>query len=416
MLLIAEAANPEWTSVPLVGWSHAMALRDLVDGHIVTQVRNRDAFLRAGLVENKDFTAIDSERLAKPLWKFASLLRGGNEAGWTTLQAIAPISYYYFERLVWKQFGPRIKSREFDLVHRLTPLSPTTPSILAKKCARAGVPFVLGPLNGGVPWPKWFQQERRNEKEWLAPLRAAYKLLPSYRSTLKHSAAIIAASQFTRQQIPSGFASKTHYIPENAIDPARFSQPRHRQPALPLQLLFVGRLVPYKGADMAIGAAEPLLASGRAELTIVGDGPQRAALEVLAARSAKPSAIRFVGNIPHQKVPEFFAAADALVFPSIREFGGAVVLEAMAMGAVPIVVKYGGPGELVDDETGYSLPIGPREQIVRALGQTLEKIAANPSSLLQKIGAGRQRVYCQFTWAAKANETFKVYSSVLRRP
>ena len=392
-----------------------MAWLSLAFRHIVTQIRNRDAFLRAGLIENQDFTAIDSERLAKPLWKLATLLRGGNEVGWTTMQAIAPISYYYFEHLVWKHFRERIKGRQFDLVHRLTPLSPTTPSTLAKKCARVGVPFILGPLNGGVPWPKWFEQERREEKEWFAPLRAAYKLFPGYRSTLKHSAAIIAGSRYTMQRIPSSFAGKTHYIPENAIDPARFHQLRHRQAALPLQLLFVGRLVPYKGADMAIEAAEPLLADGRAELTIVGDGPQRAALQELAARSAKPGAIRFTGQIPHEQIGEYFAAADLFVFPSIREFGGAVALEAMAMGAVPIVVKYGGPGELVTDETGYCLEIGPREQIVRALGQTLEEIAANPAALFQKIDAGRERVYCQFTWAAKANETFKIYSSVLRR-
>jgi glycosyltransferase involved in cell wall biosynthesis len=416
VLVIAEAANPEWTSVPLEGWSHAMALREQVDGHVVTQIRNRDAFLRAGLMELRDFTAIDSERLAKPMWKLATMLRRGNEAGWTTMQAIAPISYYYFERLVWKQFREQIKNRQFDIVHRLTPLSPTTPSILAKRCQRAGVPFVLGPLNGGVPWPAWFQQERRKEREWLAPVRSAYRLLPGYRSTLKHAAAIIAGSCYTLEQIPTEFANKTHYIAENAIDPSRFGCPQPRQPALPLQLLFVGRLVPYKGADMAIEAAEPLLADGRAELTIVGDGPERAALREQATSSANPAAIRFTGQVPHQKISEHFAAADLFVFPSIREFGGAVVLEAMAMGAVPIVVNYGGPAELVTPDTGFFLDIGPRPQIVQALRRTIETIAADPTSLLQKITAGQQRVKSSFTWQTKAKQVLEIYKQVRNRP
>ena len=412
VLLIAEAANPEWTSVPLEGWSHAMALRELVDGHVVTQVRNREAFLRGGLIEDQDFTAIDSEWLAKPLWRLAGLLRGGNEAGWTTMQSLAPISYYYFERLVWQRFHARIKSGKFDLVHRLTPLSPTTPSMLAKKCARAGVPFILGPLNGGIPWPKWFQQERRKEKEWLSPLRGAYRRLPGYLSTLRHSAAIIAGSQYTRLQIPREFAEKTHYIPENAIDPARFGHKRRRQPAIPLQLLFVGRLVPYKGADMVIEAVETLLADGRATLTIIGDGPERNRLQELAARSKRPGAIRFTGQIPHQQVGEHFAAADLFVFPSIREFGGAVVLEAMSMGAVPVVVNYGGPGDLITIDTGYGLDVGPRLQIVQSLRDTIESIARDPSVLLPKIIKGQQLAQSEFTWQRKAEQVAKVYQTL----
>ena len=47
VLLLAEACNPEWTSVPLVGWSHSRAISNLTDAHLVTQLRNRDAILRA---------------------------------------------------------------------------------------------------------------------------------------------------------------------------------------------------------------------------------------------------------------------------------------------------------------------------------------------------------------------------------
>ena len=58
VLIIAEAANPSLTSAALVGWSCTRAIAAEVDAHIVTEWRNRDDFLRAGLIEGKDFTAI----------------------------------------------------------------------------------------------------------------------------------------------------------------------------------------------------------------------------------------------------------------------------------------------------------------------------------------------------------------------
>lgn len=409
VLLIAEAANPEWASVPLVGWSHARAMAGVADTLLVTQVRNREAILRAGLEEGRDFVAIDSEAVAKRVYNLGERLRGGASVGWTTGTALSSLSYYYFEHLLWGLFGRRIREKEFDVVHRLTPLSPTVPSLLARKCRAAGVPFVLGPLNGGVPWPREFESARRKEREWLSYVRSAYRLLPGYASTRRNASAILVASQDTRAQVPARYLDKCVYIPENGIDPRRFTVPVDGPVERPLKVAFVGRLVPYKGADMLLEAAAPLVREGKVVVDVLGDGPEMGTLREYVAREGIAEGVRLEGWVAHEELQHRLRRSDVLGFPSIREFGGGVVLEAMALGLVPIVADYAGPRELVTDSTGYRIPMGPRELLVRRFREVLGRLAENPDGLRAMGERARRRVFEKFTWEAKARQVLEVY-------
>ncbi len=411
VLVLAEAANPEWASVPLEGWSLAKALAGVVDAHVVTQVRNREAIERAGWREGREFTAIDSEAIARPVFRFGEALRRATGLGWTTTTALESIPYYWFERLVWRRFGRELRAGRWDVVHRVTPLSPTIPSTIVGRCRAAGVPFVWGPMNGGVAWPREFTGVRRAEGEWLSYVRGAHRLLPGYGSSRARAAALVAGSRATWDQIERHH-DRTVYIPENGVDPARFPEAPGPRPG-PLRVGFVGRLVPYKGADMLVEAAAPHVREGRMVLDIVGDGPQRAALERIVAAAGVAGGVALHGWVPHDQVQALLARCHLLGFPSVREFGGAVVLEAMALGVVPVVVDYAGPGEHVTGSTGFRIPLGSRGEIVERLRRVLGDVAARPAQLAPLAGAARERVRSLYTWDAKARQLLEVYRWVL---
>ena len=415
ILVIAEAANPDWVSVPLVGWSLANALRDVAEVHIVTQIRNRDAILNQGLLEGHDFTVIDSEALDRPLYKLANFLRGGKGKGWTTVTAFKALSYYYFEYLFWKRFGKDIRNKKYDIVHRITPLSPTIPSVLAKKCHSIGVPFILGPLNGGVPWPVEFNAERRKEKEWLSYVRGAYKYLPGYKNTLKYSSAIVVGSKDTLKQLPIKHRDKCIRIPENAIDLSRFSNVVNFNSNHPFRVCFVGRLVPYKCPDILLEAAMPLIKKNKIEVDIIGDGPLMNKLKEMLKFNNISSGVRLLGWVEHAKIQKIMCESQVFAFPSIREFGGGVVLEAMALGLVPLIVDYAGPSELVTNNEGYKVPIGSRKSIVLQFEKKLQQLEVDRDDLPRLSVNARKKIIDLFTWQAKSKQILDVYKWVLNK-
>ena len=165
---------------------------------------------------------------------------------------------------------------------------------------------------------------------------------------------------------------------------------------------------------MLIEAAAPLVRKGIVKLDL--DRRRPAGSCAAGARGARGAAGEHLrGWIDHSKLEERLADADVFGFPSIREFGGGVILEAMALGIVPIVVDYGGPGELVSPGTGITLPMASRPEIIASLRAALERLAADPSGIRAMGARARARVMRSFTWETKAEQVLEVYRWVLQR-
>jgi len=397
ILLLAQQNNPDWISVPLVGYQHSAALSELHDVTLVTHVYNKAAILR----QNKpwrEIHAIDLGIWEKIYdWSFIHIFK--EDFGSQILTVFRIPFYFAFEWLAWKHYKKALRSRDFDLVLRLTPVAPVVPSLFAKRCKAIGVPFIIGPINGGLPWPQHYSQAQR-QKEWISNLRFFYRYLPFAKSTYRDATAVVTGSSETFHEYKR-LSDKLFFMPENGIREETVVGRSARPPGQPLKLLFVGRLIPSKACDLGLKAAADLLRTGQAEFTIVGDGPERESLEALA-RSLGIT-VTFTGMLPHAKTMEFFRSADVLVFPSIREFGGGVVFEALAVGCVPIVSNYGGPGDIVvNGQTGFSINLRDEAYTVAELKNVLETLSADPMLVERLSKEGQRYAREELSWKGKA--------------
>jgi len=413
ILLLAPGSDPNGITGPLIGYSHSEALARL---HAVTAVihrQNEEAVRRA----QPPFHAIEVVSLPWldriHAWCFRRIFKNNYRS-----QVLTAFNYLFclaFEWRAWRQTRSRIRAGEYDVVLRLLPVSSVLPSLFAFFLRRGPIPFVIGPINGGLPWPPGFTQADK-QKEWISGLRNFYRFLPFARSTYRNASAILAASSHTYDEFAS-YADKLFFVPgENGINPGLYpTASRNSRRDGKLELIFVGALVPYKACDLALRASASLLQAGRAHFTIIGDGPERGNLEQLAKSLGIDKAVSFSGTLLHSEIIQRLGAADILVFPSVREFGGAVVFEALAMGVVPVVVNFGGPGDIVHPEVGFKVPLINEDEVVLEIERVLANLADDPVLLdrMQQRGARYARE-C-LSWDAKAQIVTQVLTWVVER-
>lgn len=292
------------------------------------------------------------------------------------------------------------RGRRFDLTHAFWPLPHGLLGLAARRST--GTPTISTFFGVELTWASG----------QLRPLQ------PLVRGVIRGSDRVTAISTHTARLITELVpTSRPAIIPFGAaIDPGPTAGDRPvRDAPDPMRLLFVGRLVERKGVHVLLDAlAEPGMPD-RISLDVVGDGPDREALQARADRLGLGSRARFHGFVDAGGLRERLITADCLVLPAIRdrkgdvEGLGVVLLEAMSFGIPVVASRSGGITDIVEDgRTGVLVEPGD----IASLASAIRGVADDPARAAELGRRGRDTVQERFSWDRIIDSLRDLYAEV----
>lgn len=306
---------------------------------------------------------------------------------------VTPIRFNgQFHLHYYPRFGAEVRRFQPDIVHiDEEPYNVATWHAL-RAARRAGAKtlfFTWQNINRRYPWPA------RLGERWV----------------LRHvDHAIAGTAGAAEVWRAKGYRGPLAVIPQFGVDPDLFRPADRPRQGGTFKVGFVGRLVEEKGGAHLLDALSTL--EGVWQLDIIGDGPQKNALQEQARRLRVADRVTF-GTLPSVRMPGYYQGLDVLAVPSLtrpnwKEQFGRVIIEAMACG-VPVIGSDSGAIPDVIGEAGLVFP----EANTAALAEQLRQMMHDPGLRRDLAARGRQRVLAHFTQAQVAADTIAVYRAML---
>lgn len=390
VLLSAYACEPGKGSEPGVGWHWAIEIARL--GHkvwVLTRANNK-AGIEQGLAELESLPNLHFEYYDLPHWA-RSWKRGPRG-----------IHLYY---TLW-QFGAYrlaktlAASVKFDRVHHLTFGVFRQSSLLGS----LGPEFIFGPVGGGETTPL---RLRKHFGAWgfLLDLgrdvaNGLSKLNVFLGRTYSSASLILAKTPQTAEWVPRSHRGKTKCQLEIGTAQLPERQSHGVRETAACRILYVGRFVYWKGMGLGLRAFAKLRESmPDATLTMVGKGPDEENWRKLAAELGIGDAVVWIPWLPRRELLASYTRFDMLLFPSLHDSSGNVVLEAISYGLPVVCLDLGGPAQIVNASCGIVVPTGglDESEVVSRLAHALV-CAAGDGDVIQALRKGARPRAQQLSW------------------
>ena len=407
VLVSAYACNPLATerSYPgeaHLGWNLVQQLSCAHDLHVLTESYNRPA------LENM----IRSKKIANARFHYVTLPSYFN----FFLNNFLGIRLYYLFWQVAAFFYARrlCQNNSFDIFHQITFNNDWMPSFIG---AFMDVPFVWGPVGGGQKIPRHLYGELSLKHRWLERIRnfgqwfwrSAY-----FRNRCARRASAILVCNSETKSLFVKYNTHIYFFPVNGISREEVSRETQKaEKGGSFTVLYAGRLDGIKAMTIGLKAFKKFSADfSRSRLLIIGDGPEEKRLRKLAKELNVDLATHFYHWMDRKGLLNKMRKADVFLFPSLRDGGGQVVVEAMASGLPVICMELGGPAFHIQEGWGFKIKPGPIEQIIGEMTEALRRLYLSPR-LKQRLGRkARQRSEFYF-WDKLGRRLLQIYDQVV---
>jgi glycosyltransferase involved in cell wall biosynthesis len=388
VLLSAYACEPNKGSEQEIGWQRALHMPPFADEVWVLTRSNNKEVIEADPQSHTPglhFFYYDLPTWLRRLKKWPGFL------------------YVYVTLWQWGAYRLAAKhhrEERFDRVFHVT----FTGTLSGSFMGRLGIPLIVGPIGGGERAPLSLRRGMPTMcrlKELLRDLGIVFQRnSPVICPGLAAAERIYVTTPESLRLVKAKWHPKTEVQLSvgHRIQTAR--QPERRLSALP-RFVFVGRLLHWKGVHFAIRAlAEARRTIPAATLTLFGSGPAERWLRDLAKRSGVADAVEFTGHVPRQQLVDSLLSYSALVFPSLHDSGGLVVLEALSNGLPVVCLDLGGPGIMVNGSCGIVVPTAHADeaQTVTGLANAMISLATITTPELERLSMGAIARANELSW------------------
>lgn len=405
VLLVGHACCPDLGSEPGLTWNWARHLAELHDITLLAHPLYRDRVEAALGTERSaglEVRWVDLPARVDP-WK------GRSDERWIRLH------YLLWQRAALREAHRQHAARPFDVTHHVSWGTVNAPPALW----RIDAPFVWGPVGGGQTAPPGFRRYLGGgllRESLRTVLHRVAPLSPGLRQAAARSAAVLATNRETADLLRAAGCRDVGMFLDNGVLPGQVADLRRTGPdraaaGKSLDLLWVGRVEPRKALPLAL---EVMARVGDlpVTLTIAGDGPQRAECARLADAYRLDGSVRFLGRVPRPEVDALFARSDALLFTSLQDAFGSVVLEAMAAGLPVLCLDHQGVGAMVPSAAAIKVPVVTPGKVIDGLAAGIRLLLASPA-VRRRMSAAAIDFARTETWPERARRISHVYSRCL---